>query len=252
MMTHKHIRVVMATAAFCCVTACGSTGAENTGQSTPSSFAGFPGMPGAFGEIASVSGTTITVTSPTAGEVSVTYTDTTEFTDQVAASPDTLTTGSCVQVTAEGDADPVVATTVLISQPVDNSCGIAGGGDGTPPPGATPPSGAAPPSGMPSGGMPSGGAGGFGATTGQVTAVGDGGFTITATTPGAGGAQTIQVSTAADTTWLSTTDADATALAAGRCVLATGETDGSGAVKATQIAISDPIDGNCAGGSGRP
>ncbi len=132
-------------------------------------------MSGAFGEIASVSGPTITVTSPMAGEVSVTCTGSTELTDQVPPSAEALAAGACVQVTTEGDTNSVVATNVVISQPTDNECATSPGGadmstiDGTPPAGAL--------SGAP------GGPCGLGATMGQVTAVDDSGFTITASTP---------------------------------------------------------------------
>jgi hypothetical protein len=143
--------------------------------------------------------------------------------------------------------DAVTATTVRISQPVDGSCQGGFGGRGSAPLGG--PSGmpsGAPPSGAPSGGS-SGGPRAFGGATGAVTAVSADGFTVDSTRPGSDDTQSVAVTVSADTTYSTSVDADGSALEVGRCVQATGDADSTGAITATRIGVSDPVDGQCGG-----
>ncbi|MFC4858132.1 DUF5666 domain-containing protein [Actinophytocola glycyrrhizae] len=271
----QHALLAATTAAILTVTACGSDDSGATGQDTEQGAAGQgngrggpgggAGFPGATGEIAAISGTTMQVQNAQSGQVSVTYTDTTTFTQQVAATLAELKVGDCVRVTSEdsGDdsGDSVTAATVSISESVDGSCGIQGGGGrGMPGGGMAPPSGERPsrpsgerpsrPSGAPS--APGGGdRGQFGGASGTVTAVTADGFTVESTVPGSEDTRMATVTVSAGTTWTTNADATAAALEVGRCVTATGESDDTGAVTATNINITDPVDGECAGMFGR-
>ena len=110
------------------------------------------------------------------------------------------------------------------------------------------------PTDLPAGGMP----GGFGQrVSGLVTAVA--GTTITVQVAGQDGAtsaQTVEVS--ADTTYTTTAAADASAIAVGLCASAQGDSDDSGRMTATSLALSVAGDDGCnqfagiAGGMGRP
>ena len=65
---------------------------------------------------------------------------------------------------------------------------------------------------------------------------------------------TLEVTTTSSTTVSVTEEAGPAALTTGRCVVATGEADSTGAVTATALAVSDPVDGTCTvgfGGGGR-
>lgn len=224
-----------------------SSGDTDQSQTTQDSAGQLPSFPGAFGEIASISDTTLQVRNDQTGEVKVTYTDTTELTQQISGSVADLAVGSCVLVMSDGatDSDPVTATAVTVSAAVDGSCqggtppgGIPSGGI----PSGAPPSGQAPPSG--GAGMPGGG------VIGLVTEVTDTGFTVESVVPGGESGEPRSVAVSETTTWMITEAATASALTVGRCVNATGETDDAGTVTATSIAVSDPVDGECAGGFG--
>lgn len=250
----RTLQVCLAIAAAALAGALSGCGSGDTDQSqnprTTQDPAGqMPRFPGAFGEIASISDTTLQVRNDQAGEVKVTYTDTTEFTQQVSGSVADLTVGSCVMVVSDGatDSDPVTATAVTVSAAVDGSCQGGTPSDGLP--SGAPPSGQAPPSG--GGTPPSGGAGmPGGGVIGLVTEVTDTGFTVESVVPGGESGEPRSVTVSETTTWTITEAATASALTVGRCVNATGETDDAGTVTATSIAVSDPVDGECAGGFG--
>ena len=52
------------------------------------------------------------------------------------------------------------------------------------------------------------------------------------------------------TTYTTTQSADASALKVGKCVVATGQADDTGAVAAQRLVVSDPVDGSCSTGFG--
>lgn len=262
MIRSQHVLVAATTAAILALTACGSDDSAATGQGSEQGAAGQGnrgggpgggrGFPGASGEIAAISGTTMQVQNAQSGQVSVTYTDTTTFTQQVTATLADLKVDDCVRVTSEDSGDSVAAAAVSISEPVDGSCGMRGGGQGMPGGGTALPSRERParPSGAQS--PPGGGdRGAFGGASGTVTAVTADGFTIQSTVPGSQDTRTVTVTVSAGTTWTTNADATAAALKVGRCVTATGESDDTGAVTAATITITDPVDGECAGMFGR-
>ena len=239
-------------------------------------------VPGVFGTVAAVDGTTLQVQG-NGEQTAVVYSARTTMTAQVATSSSALAVGDCVSVrtapdastattspSAANEATTLAATTVTIVS--SGGCdAAAGGADGFPagglPGGGTPPSGmpsGAPsgmPSGMPSGGPPGGrGFGGLGAI-GEVTATSSGSFTLNRTMPGRPGGETstaaptasasstpVTVTYQADTSFLTTTKATAAAITVGSCVRATGDTDDTGTLTATTLALSTPTDGSCTSG----
>lgn len=223
--------------------------------------------PGGSGEVTEVSGSTAQVKGQES-QVAVSWTDSTTFTQQVSAAAADVTVGSCVMVTSadssDSSTDTVAAATVRITEAVDGECSAMGGGgpQGGGPGGGEAPSGERPtdrPSDAPDGGdgqgRPGGGQrGGF--AVGEVTAVTDAGFTVSSQQPGAAAdeATTVTVTTSADTTYTTTAEASADDVTVGACVTSRGEADDTGAITATTISVSQPVDGACASGfgGGRP
>jgi hypothetical protein len=255
-------RVTLATASsvllLATLAACGGDSTDNASDNTqaggqagqlPGGQGGQGGMrPGASGEVAAVSGSTAQVQSQASGQVAVSWTGDTTFTQQVDATLADVAVGSCVMVTS---ADDDTAESVRIMEVADDGgCGFGGGG-GQRPEGA--------PSGMPSdlpSDLPSdrpsdlpGGGRGFG-TVGEVTAVSGTGFTVSATQPGADDATDVGVTVGDDTTYTTNAKAAASAVKVGVCVNAQGDSDDTGAVTATSISVSQPVDGECTGGFG--
>lgn len=248
-------RVTLATASsvllLATLAACGSDATDSTGSAADSTQAaggpagqppgGQGGMrPGASGEVAAVTGKTAQVQSQASGQVAVSWTDDTTFTHQVDATLADVTVGSCVMVTS---ADDTAETVRIMDASDDGGCGFGGGGQR--------PEGA--PSGMPSDrptDRPDGDGGrGFG-TIGEVTAVSGTGFTVSATQPGADDATDVTVTVGDETTYTTNAKATATAVEVGVCVNAQGDSDDTGAVTATSISVSQPVDGECTGGFG--
>lgn len=208
-------------------------------------------VPGASGEIAAISGRTMQVQSASSGQVAVSWTAETTFTEQVEAALADVTVGSCVMVESDagtdaGDDDPVAATAVRITEEAtDEGCGGLRGGPqqgsaGERPEGA--------PSDLPSdlpSDMPSDMRIRMGGTVGEVVAVAADGFTVSATRPGEEEATSVDVTVDSATVYTRMADSDASALQVGRCVGATGETDSTGAVTADRISVTDPVGGEC-------
>jgi hypothetical protein len=103
---------------------------------------------------------------------------------------------------------------------------------------------------------PSGAAGGFGGggmfgANGSVTAINGNSFTVKSSFPGASGdATTTTVTVSGTTTYTTTKTSDASALKVGQCVVATGQSDDTGAVTADRLVVSAPVDGACTSGFG--
>lgn len=279
------------------VSACGGSGTSSS--TTPTSgaqqqnqsarpglgSASGQGFPGASGKVAAISGKTLQVQSEQTGQVAVTYTATTTFTEAVKASATAVKVGSCVtvrpttdQATTAAAAGPVTAASVQLSDPVKGECGVrggfaagggfgggaGGGGVGQNGGGGTRPSGA--PTGAPGSGRAGGGFGGVRPVSGLVTAVSGSTITVAAVTFGGGrqaGAAagtaspaatptttSVEVTTTAATTYTKTVSAAAKDLAVGQCVTAIGSANDTGAVTATMIASQPAIDGECASGFG--
>lgn len=224
--------------------------AQAGGAPNPAQNGGQGGAaPGASGTVAAVSGSTAQVQNDQSGQVAVSWTKSTTFTQQVDATLADVTVGSCVMVTTADD-DETAATVRITAAADGDTCGF---GAGQRPDGA--PSGMPTdmptdlPSDMPSGGPGGARGGGFG-TVGEVTAVSATGFTVSATQPGSEDASDVSVTVGDDTTYTTQAKAQATAVTIGRCVTARGDSDDTGAVVATTISVSDPVDGQCGTGFG--
>ena len=267
----KLIRVTLATASsvllLAALAACG--GDDATGAATEGGQAAArqqqggqqgegPGggrMPGASGTVAAISGKTLQVQNQQSGQVAVTWTATTAFTQQVDATLADVIVGSCVAVSSEGttdEGDPVAATSVRITVATDDGCtgGFGGGPGGGGPGGGERPEGAPTdlPSDLPTD-RPSDRPGrSGGGTFGEVTAVSADGFTVSSARPGEDDKTTVDVTVSGDTTYTTNAEADSSALQVGKCVNATGDTDDTGAVTAERISVSDAVDGQCTGG----
>ncbi|WP_027860158.1 DUF5666 domain-containing protein [Marmoricola sp. URHB0036] len=208
------------------------------------------GGPGGSGMVAAVSGSTAQVQGPE-GQVAVSWNARTTFTRQVSAAAEDLKVGDCVMAMpsspSSDDTSTVAAATVRISKAVGGSCtnGFVdqrggGPGDGPRTDQQSPPEGA--PSGAPSDGVRRGG---FGAV-GKVTAISGTGFTVESVRPGSEETSSITVTTTGTTTWLTSAKANSKDVKVGHCVTSVGRPDSTGAITATSIAVSQPVNGQCA------
>ena len=229
--------------------AAGSAGARGGGGGTP---------PATYGTIAAVQPGSMEVQDPSTGQTTVSYTASTAITNQQAAALADVKAGVCVTATASGTgasgaASPsaapnagqprtITASTVLITSPINGTCGGFGPAAGT---GARPSF--SPPSNRPAG-APSGNRGAVGAAvTGQVAAVSGDVITVssarrarTSTSSSAAPTTTTDtVQVTGSTTFRQTVTATSAALVVGRCVTAEGTSDSTGAVAATRIAVSE-------------
>ncbi|HEU5268822.1 MAG TPA: DUF5666 domain-containing protein [Jatrophihabitans sp.] len=242
---------------------------------------GFGGGPAAAGLLAEIDGHVLQVQNPATGQVSVSYSTSTTFSQTTPATLAALKVGDCVTAIGQrsssasppsaGSAAPrptdFPATSVQISAPTDGNCGF-GGGRGVRPSGfpsgrpSSFPSGR--PSGFPSGrpsGFPSGrpsgfpgrAGGGFGEfATGTVTVLGPGSMTVRSPARGQQAGTTVTVLLTGSTSYTRTGPATAAALRVGECVSATGKADSTGAVAASRIALSPAGPSGCStGGFGR-
>ena len=216
------------------------------------------GPPGASGVVADVSGRTMQVQNPAVGQVAVTWTAKTTFTEQIDASLADVAVGDCVMVTSAADPSSdsdfaVSADQVRITAAVDGEC-TPGGGRGPGGPGqlmTSAPEGAPTdlPSDVPTDGMVrvEGSAGAFG----QVTAVSQTGFTVDSVRPAAPGSPdsstttSVKVTVTGDTSYTTTAKATSDAVRVGVCVDAQGSEDSTGAVTADTIAVTPKVDGQC-------
>lgn len=233
----------------------GTNGGTATGRS----------MPGTSGEIADISGATLQVQN-TSGQVAVTYSASTTFRQEVAATAADVKVGSCVTVTSSGTSTsasaPIVAARVTITEPTNGSCiggfgdgagGFGGGagrfGNGMRPSGAPGYGGNGTPNRTPSSGSPRR----FGAF-GKVTAVTAGGFTVQGTRPARAGSSaaptTESVTTNSSTTYSKTVTATKSALEVGECLTAIGKTDDTGTVTANAITLRAKTASGCSTGRG--
>lgn len=270
--------------AGCGPTAAGSTAttaagaAQANGGQAPSQDNRQRQRPGAAGLIAAIDGKTLQVQGRNE-QTAVTYTPSTRITTQTGTTSAALEVGDCVVARAaqsapssanNGSATTVDAATVTILTSDGKGCtdatadfgGFGGRGGDRPGSGIGRPSGA--PSRMP-GVAPGGGRGGFAGfgTIGAVTEVGTGTFTVqaqafggrgqngstaspTASPPGT--TRSVTVTFTAATTFTATRTGTARDIAAGGCVRASGTVDDTGALTATTLALSAPVDGSCTSG----
>ena len=244
----------------------------SSGSSSSSSSGARPARgvrPAAQGTIAALAATSLEVQSPQSGQVTVTFGPKTAFTQTTAAAKASVVVGTCVAAVAarsqsSGSAAPstpapsaspparatsFTAATVVITRPANGTCnGGFGGLNGSAAPSGAP-SGAFP-SGAPSGGFGRGGFGGFAArATGKVTAVTASTMTVVGSTRS--GPITYTVSVDPSTMYTAIGSGTSASLAVGKCIIAFGSTDSTGAVAATRIAVSPVSSSGCTVGFGR-
>ncbi|WP_243060376.1 hypothetical protein [Nocardioides sp. SR21] len=186
---------------------------QQQGQTPPQGGGGFPG---ASGLVAAVDGTTAQVQNVQSGQVAVSWTSETVFTQEVDATLDDVIVGAFVMVT-NADDDTAASVRIMSEAP------------GGMPDGERRPEGDGPP-----------GGGDFG-TLGEVTEVGADGFTVTSND------DEVTVTVTGDTTYTTTADATAEAVTTGVCMNAQGDTDDTGALTATSISVTKAVDGECGG-----
>jgi hypothetical protein len=244
----------------------GSAGAGTGQQRQGGTGNGFPGggrVPGTYGLIAAVDGTTAQMQTQQDGQVAVSWTGTTTFTQEVKVPVSGIKAGDCVVArsdTGDSTASAIRATTISVTAAVNRECtsGFGGGFGGGQRPSGFPTDGSRP-SGFPTGARPSGAptfTGSF--VTGAVKSVSGSTIVVAArdfTSGSPGSTATIDktVTVDAKTTITAQQKASAKAVQVGRCADAQGKSDDTGAVTATSIAITDPVDGACfaRGGFGR-
>ena len=266
------VRGGLAIGAAILLTACGSSTSNasggpsgNAGQGTNGGQGGFGGGqggfgPGASGQIEAISGQTAQVQNTQLNQqVAVTWNGSTKFTQEISVSKSEVTVGSCVVVRAPQSSasagasqtarpTSITAASVRISAPTNGTCTQAGGrlgGQGRPSGASTPSAGQ---SGQPGfGGGQGRGFRAFGAF-GKVTAVTASGFTVQSDLGGQ--TTTTTVMTTGSTTYLSTASATSAAVKVGDCMQATGTADSTGAVTATRVSLTQPVNGACTSGFG--
>lgn len=279
----------LAVAGAITLTACGGGASSGTtGSPAPSSTAaagqsaanganpaGAGGRgPAASGTIAEVDGTTMQVQNQQDGQVAVTWTAKTTFTQQAQVALSSVKAGDCVTALAASSGSsssasnapsaPLTATTIAVSQPVNGACtgGFGAGGQRSFPSGSRPsglPTGSRP-SGFPSGAQNRAGFNFGGIASGKVVSVSGSSIVVAARTfSGQANSSSAPTATTTNRTVTVTSStkitteqkATAAAVKVGRCATAQGAADSSGTVAATQVSITDPVNGQCTAGFGR-
>ena len=211
--------------------ACGSSSETKPAPSSNTASAPTSSTPPASGKgkdwvkglINSVSSSAIQVAAKS-GPTTVDFTPSTKIAEITPAQLTDVTPGSCVWVHPDHHADapangPVEARGVSVSPAVDGKC-----------PGPTHPAGDKPNHQPP--------------PHGQVASVA--GNTITLNSTDAQGNSSSTTVNVTDTTkYTKKTPTDAHAIAQGRCLVAHGSRDGSGALQATNINVQDAVNGSC-------
>ena len=265
------------------VTTAADAASTSSGSSANRSF------PGASGSVAAITGTSMEVQNQLSGQVTVSWTTSTTFSQMVEVSASSVAVGDCVMVTGSTSkkSKAVSAKTVTVSQPTSGKCsgglgGFAGGGPGGASGGGSfpgrsggPPSGGSLPGGgsgrPPSGGsFPGGGSGrprgvpNIGFASGEVTAVNSGSLTVSGFSSASLSApkktakgkrptvkiSKVKVTTSSSTTYKESQGAASTALAVGDCVTAAGSNDSTGAVTASSVQITSTGGSSCTSGFG--
>lgn len=229
------------------------------------------GFPGGSGKVVAITGSTAQVQSQSA-QVAVSWTKNTAFTKQIKINAAAVKVGSCVMVSSsqtsgqDTTASVVAATSVRITAATDGSCtmgrgnfggfnGQRGGGQPDNHAGGQTPQGTRPTA-RPSG-TPGFGRGAFG----QITAVSPDGFTVRSARPGStkpstkATPTTVKVTTTKSTSYTTTAKAAAADVKIDVCVTSSGKADDTGAITASRIAVSSPVNGECGFGgapSGQP
>ena len=229
---------------------CGSIGSAAGASATVARTSPSPGggafANGVVGQVSQVAGTRLTVDQGN-GTVTVTYDSSTSVLQTGSGSIAEAVPGTCVVATGTTDASGTIAArTFQIQLNMNGNCTPPAGVGGGQGPGA---GGFSP---RPGRGSPSPGAGGsppanFATVRGKLTNVSGSTMTVQ---PQTGSPVTVAVSSSTTVTRLVTSSA--ARLAVGECVMAAGQRDSSGTVKARSILISAPGPNGCtrAGGFG--
>lgn len=204
--------------------------------------------PAAAGTVAAITGTTMQVQNPQAGQVAVTWTASTKFTHQVAVTLAGVKVGDCVTaIGASGtsiDASSFPATSLVVGT---GACGVFNGQRPSGRPSGFP-SGARP-SGFPSGrrpsGFPSGRLRSGAVASGKVTSITGQTVVIAGRQFGSSGTASRTVTVTSSTKITTDAATSAASVKVGKCVTAQGKADSTGAVTATQVRITDPVNGQC-------
>ena len=249
----------------------GSSGASSTTATTAPATGASPAtprpVPGTSGTIAAVTGTTLQVQNPTTGQTAVSYTSSTVIRATTTTTASAVTVGSCITALGKPTGastgstpfgEPITATTVSINQPVNGACGRGGFGGRPAGTSGTRPAGGGFGGGGFGGGTtgtgtrPAGGfaGGAFGVASGQVTAVSGSTATVDETNPRTQKTSSVVVTLTGTTTFTTTATATPAAIVVGQCARAVGPADSTGAVTATSLTISAPVNGSCTTGFG--
>jgi len=239
------VAVVGIAGVFVLVACSNSSPTSHVAPSTPAPASpagqgnGSPRGPAASGTVAAISGKTMQVQNEQVGQVAVTWTPSTEFTHQIATVLAAIKAGDCVTAMAPSgtsfDATSFTATSLMVGS---GACAVGGGPR---------PSGL--PSGFPSGarpsGFPSGRLRGGAVASGKVASIAGNTLVIAARQFGAGGTKNKTVTVTSSTKITTEAATTATSIKVGKCVTAEGKTDSTGAVTASQVRITDPVNGEC-------
>ncbi len=254
---------VIGIAGVCVLTACSNSKPTSHDPSTPasSSASASPAGPGnndarqrgpaASGTVAAIAGNTMQVQNPQVGQVAVTWTSSTKFSHQVATTLAAVKAGDCITAMAPAGtsftATSFTATSLVVTS---GACTIGTGPRPSGFPSGGPsgfPSGR--PSGFPSGARPSGfpsGRGRFGAVaSGKVTSISGSTLTIAARQFNQTGTSTKTITVTPSTKITTEAATTASSVKVGKCVSAEGSADSTGAVTATRVQITDPVNGQC-------
>ncbi|HJQ47193.1 MAG TPA: DUF5666 domain-containing protein [Amycolatopsis sp.] len=246
-MFRRIVPAVIGGALVLLVAACGSssgnTPAAAPASSAPSGASRAAG-PAASGTIAALAQSSVEVQNSSSGQVTVNYSGDTTFTDRVSGALADVTKGSCVVVMGTGT--PLMAKTVQISPATANGCTALFGGPG----GAAqrPQNGNASRTPRPSGTR---GANAGDRAFGTVSAVSATGFTLQQDNRQTGATTDVQVTVDPSTQYTKSESANSSALKVGQCLVATGQTDDTGAVTAKTISLSQAGPNGCDAGRGR-
>lgn len=225
--------------------ACGSSAATAAkSSSSGTSGNGAPGSPfgrgrnfsppAADGEISAVSNNTMTVTGSSGTSTTVNWTSSTTMTDTKTMPASSITPGTCISVIQFPTSNTLTPNAKLLSLTITSTSGTCTP-QGRDFPGAKKSSGG-------SGGFPGGGAGfGFSPVVGKVKSVTSTAVVIDETS-------TSKVKTIAITSSTTATEREkgsSTDLVQGQCALVEGAASSSGAVSASSISISAPVNGAC-------
>ena len=236
----------------------------------------------ASGSVAAISGTSMEVQSPSAGQTTVNWTSSTNFSQTLTEAETAVAVGQCVTVTgtpAKSSKTSITARSISIRQPsTSGTCSTGTGGTfgrggfsgaGGPPEraGGFPGGGSRPPGGFPgrggSRGRGSFPGGNLAIANGKVTAVSGSTVSVSGTLrsgfgrptkstkkPAAPKTQALTVTMSKTTTLTETQAASSSALGIGDCVNAFGQTGSTGAVTAARVSITSTGGKTCSTGFG--